>query len=453
MRTVHAEKVLNRIRIDPIYFSQFVMGGDAPWRMQREIMRSVCEFPRTAVHTGHAVGKTWIAARVALWFLNAFKPSKVVTTAPTFRQVKRLLWGEIRKQYRSSKHGLLGSLLPEAPGLHIADDWWAEGWSTTEPEKFQGVHSPNLLIIFDEAPGIPEPIWIAALSCMTSANSKILLIGNPRQKGDMFHKACVSSEYNVIHIPCGHTPNVSAGRIVNPALVTAQWIEDRKRDWGEGTTLYQARVEGLFPDETKDTLVTLGMTENAKAVEAARGERHVGVDLARYGSDTSRAVLWEDRYLSASSRWQGQDLMASVGRIRAFADDYKVPHGNIHVDAVGLGAGAVDRLREQGWPVDGVDSGAGPDGICGEIKCRNLRAELYWHLRMMLQQGAMGGDPVLLDELAADVTNMKYKFGSDGSLIIESKDEIKKRLGRSPDFADACVYGLRRGPKYEPKVF
>jgi len=151
IKTQDAIDLLKRCQQDPLFFSRYVLGGEQPWDKQKEIMLSVRDNPRTAVPSGFGVGKTWAAVRVALWFLYSLPHSLVITTAPTWRQVETILWAETRRQHQKSLRPLGGIVLQTQ--IKIADDWFALGLSTDEPERFQGFHSAYLLLIFDEATG------------------------------------------------------------------------------------------------------------------------------------------------------------------------------------------------------------------------------------------------------------------------------------------------------------
>ena len=158
--SLNARGLLQRCQADPLFFSRHVLGGEQPWGKQQQITLSVRDNERTAVPSGFAVGKTWVAARIVLWFLFSFPHSLVITTAPTWRQVENVLWAEIRRQHLTSVKPLGADILRTQ--IKIADDWFAIGVSTDEPAKFQGFHAEHVLLIFDEAGGISREIWDAA---------------------------------------------------------------------------------------------------------------------------------------------------------------------------------------------------------------------------------------------------------------------------------------------------
>ena len=166
---------------DPVGFVRDVLGLD-PWRKQVEILEAVRDHSRVTVRACHGVGKTFIAAGTGLWWLLAFPNAVVVTTAPTGRQVKELLWREIRRMHRKSRQVLPGDV--RETSVKVSDDVYALGFSTDESDRFQGFHSRHLLIIVDEASGLPESIYESIDGCLTTIGSHLLLIGNPLRIGD-----------------------------------------------------------------------------------------------------------------------------------------------------------------------------------------------------------------------------------------------------------------------------
>jgi hypothetical protein len=133
---------------DPAHFANDVLGSKL-WRRQRDIMRAVVTKPLVAVKACHASGKTYQAARLALFWLTRFPEGKVINTAPSWRQVK-LMWDEIRLARMQSRIKFPEAIATE---LRITDANYIQGISTNEAVKFQGIHGRNILIIADEAPG------------------------------------------------------------------------------------------------------------------------------------------------------------------------------------------------------------------------------------------------------------------------------------------------------------
>lgn len=462
----HAQAFLERTQADPLYFPEKVLGVTL-WPKQQEIIRSVWANPRTVVRSCHGVGKSFTAARVILAFLYSFPHSKVVNTAPTFRQVSDILWSEIKTAHARSLVPLGGK--PLDTELKLSDDWFAVGISTNTPTNFQGYHAPSLLLVGDEAAGIDEAIFEASDSLLSTGFARELLIGNPTALSGTFHNAFRSAEYHKIWISCFHTPNfipfrvdrtdgsgepdISASitkllastpeeriaAVTHPYLITPQWAYDKAGSWGIDSPMFQSRVLGEFPTETEDTLIPLQYIEAAVAREQvlapSDGREVIGVDVARFGSDKTVLVHRKGWKVEGIKEFQRQDLMQTAGVV---ANELRLhPTASANIDDVGVGGGVVDRLKEQpdyDSRVTGVNVGTKPQD---EAMYVNLRAEGYSHLKHLFVSGtAQIPDD---EELKAQLSNLKVKFTSRGQLQIESKDDMKKRGLPSPDKADALM--------------
>jgi phage terminase large subunit len=434
MNTDTARAVLERSRQDPAWFLTEVLGVPYLTDQQRSVIDSVANNRRTCVTAGNGVGKTWLAARLALWFLYTNPQSKVVTTAPTWIQVENLLWRELRSAHQNARLPLGGS--PNKTSLTLSDEWYAIGLSTNDPTRFQGTHAPRVMVVFDEATGVAVGIWEAADGLAVGANDRFLAIGNPTDPTSEFKRKDDSGLWNVLRLSCEEHPNVKTGKVVVPGAVTKEWVDERLVEYGgRETGLYRARVRGVWPEEGDDTLIPLRMVEAATERWKAPGQTAViGCDVARFGQDeTVIFAIDADGNVSAPTIRHGQDLMATAGSLVAMADG-ATKDCPIGVDDSGLGGGVTDRLKELGKAVVPCLAGA---GAREDRKFVNARAEMWWGLREALQ----AGDLSLPDDrkLAADLTNVKFSYDSRGRIKLEAKDEIKKRIGRSPDRGDALA--------------
>lgn len=465
--------MLERAQRDPVWWCENVLRVK-PWSKQVEIMQSVRDNPRTAVRSCHGIGKSFTAGQIILWFLNAFAPSIVLSTAPTWRQVEKLVWKEVRASYARATAidgGLGGALLPASPELHIVrDQWYAAGLSTNDPNKFQGYHEEHILVIVDEAAGVPEDIFEAIEGVLTSEHSRLLLLGNPTSIGGTFHKAFRGAGYHTIHIGAFDSPNFTAfgitpedfpgnsweekitGRLPNPKLITPEWAYDKFLKWGPDSPAYQARVLGNFPEAGDDTLIPLAWVEAAQArwLDVEPGEPiEIGCDVARYGSDETVIAIRRGGRVEPLLVYAQKDTMETAGLVKAAHAETSATA--IKVDEIGIGAGVVDRLKELKCPATGVNVASAP---VEPERFMNLRAELWWNLRERLDPNPrVNPNPIALppdDQLLADLTNVKYKIDSRGRIQLESKEEIKKRLGRSPDRGDAVVLAYAPSVTHDP---
>lgn len=418
---------------DPIAFVREVLGGE-PWGRQRAVLEAVRDHPRVSVRSCHAAGKTWTAAAAGVWFLYTHPSSVLVTTAPTWRQVKELLWREIRSHHRRAR--LPGECLQTA--LELDTEWYAIGLSTDEPDKFQGFHGVDLMLIVDEAAGVSQEIFDAAEGILSTAGARVLLIGNPTSGSGQFHDThkAKRGSWHALHISAFDTPAFTGEAVseqVARQLVAREWVEGRRTEWGEESPLYQARVLGEFPDQAEDSLIALSWIEAAAEREPdAEGPVEMGVDVARKGGCETAVYVRQGPRVLHHDAWRGADLMETTGKVAALARE----HGAslIRVDATGMGAGVADRLRELGLTVEAVIVGQAPKD---RERFALLRDELWWSLRERLRDGDLGPLPDAVTQ--AQLSAIKYGYTSRGQVKVESKDDLSKRGLPSPDRADALA--------------
>lgn len=418
-----------RAKADPVFFMQKILGASLT-PDQTTVAASVREHRRTAAPAGHGVGKTFVAAGLVLWYLVTRPGAKVITTAPTWRQVEEVLWREIASAYSRVKVPIGGRLL--ATHLELGPAWFAMGLSTDDPTRFQGIHAPRMMVVLDEATGVAPEIWDAAEALAVGAEDRFLAIGNPTDPSSRFKQVCDSGRWNVVEISAENHPNVVEGRVVVPGAPTREWVQERLEDYGgRDSGLYRARVLGKWPEAGSDALIPLALVEAARDrwVEPCGRPAAVGCDVARFGEDETVVLTVDEAGNVALPIVRvGQDLMATAGHLRS------IGARRTAVDDTGLGGGVTDRLRELEVVVEAVNFGEAADEA---EKFVNRRAELWWGLRDALKAGRIA----LPDDrrLAADLTNVRYSFDSRGRIKLESKDDIRKRLGRSPDRGDALA--------------
>ena len=409
---------------------------------------------RIAVKSGNGLGKGFCASVAVLWFLYTHDPAVVLSTAPTFRQVQHVLWRQIRQLHRRAKDTLGGKLI--ATRWDLAEDRYAMGLSADTADEFQGFHSPNMFIVLDEAEGVSDEIYEAIEGVMTSAECRLLLIGNPTTVTGVFRRAFheESHLYYNVTISALDSPNVTAGKVQIPGLTTARWVKERKEIWGEDNPLYRARVLGEFPDLAEDALIRLSEIEAAgqrekpsSGVEPAADQSKnasphpapteyeelvLAVDVARFGSDRSVILRRRGQRVEEIRTFQKLDTMQLTGWVAAAIQEFQPDR--VCIDEIGVGAGVVDRLREQGYQVKGINVArwARQDKLFA-----NLRAEGYWRLRELFATGTISipTDSRLMGELAA----LRYSYDSQGRIIMESKEAMRQRGQASPDVADALM--------------
>lgn len=442
----------------PVAFAREVLGVEL-WAKQVEVLNALTEHRRVAVKAGNGLGKGFCAAVALLWFVHSHPGGAIaLSTAPTFRQVRHVLWRQIRRLYRPVAKTLGGEMLHTRWDLD--DNRYALGLSADGADQFQGFHSPNVFIVVDEAEGVSEEIYEAIESVMTSADPLLLLIGNPTSMSGAFRRAFHEERgiYRAITISALESPNVQAGRVVIPGLTTLQWVEEHRQIWEETSDIYRARVLGEFPDQGEDTLIRLSHIEAAVkgpvidavswtidsetvigSERAAAEDVIIAVDVARYGSDSSVILRRRGDCVEDIQTLAQMDTMQLVGRVAAAIRQHNPAY--VLIDEIGIGAGVVDRLRQLGHPVHGVNVARKP---INPRKFLNLRAEGYWRLRERFGSG----DISIPDDrrLIAELSSLRYFYTEGDRLKIESKDEIRKRNLPSPDRADALMLAFLPPP-------
>lgn len=424
--------------------------GEHLWSKQVDIAESVVENRYTVSHAAHGTGKSRIASRLCGWWLDTREDPFVVTTAPTTAQISAILWREIIAMQDEKS----------LPGRTTLDNEWYIGKKLiaygrkpadyADPEKakaaFQGIHARNVLVIIDEAAGIEKWLWEAVDSLLTNDSARVLAIGNPDDPASEFARVCTpGSGWNPIHISAFDLPAFTGERVpreMAEKLTGKQWVEERKEKWGEGTPMYIARVEGLFPDISDDTLITPAMIKRAQVTDIdgfVPGQ--YGGDVARMGKDMT--VVYRNRggHIRKVAQWAKMDTMTTAGRFKRIMlkTNLAVP---MVIDIIGLGAGVFDRLKEQRMPVSPFDSARKVDDRTRRSKdvetYRNVRSMQWWQVRKMFESGEVDIDP-RDDDLAAQLVSIKWNTDSSGRIYIEPKKETVKRIGVSPDHADAFM--------------
>lgn len=413
---------------------------------QREILAKLVERRRAAVRGPHGLGKTAIAAWAALWGLKTFgEDAKIITTASAWRQLAKFLWPEIRKWGLRWKES--GIMLQTLNAYHGQAEAFAV--ASDKPELIEGAHAGRLLYILDEAKIIPDATWDAIEGAFSTGECYALAISTPGEPQGRFYdihaRRAGYEEWWTRHVTLAEA--VAAGRI-HP-----EWAEARKRQWGEESAVYQNRVLGEFASSAEDGVIPLGWVEQANARwqtwdESGRPGAEitgVGADVGR-GGDPSLLALRAKNVITELRRSGKPDVMDLTGRIKGLLDAGRKTKATAVIDVIGIGAGAVDRLREMEYAVLAFNAAAGTDltDSSGEIGFANLRAAGWWHMRELLDPA--NGHEVALppdDELTGDLTAPKIKrVLSSGKLLIEGKDEIRKRLGRSTNAGDAVMMVL-----------
>lgn len=437
------QKILQNIvnlRNDPVRFIYHLLGCEL-WHKQKIIAKAVVKYPKVAVRSCHASGKTHLSARIALWWLLTRPNSIVITTAPTARQVNELLWKEIRLAYKNAPIPLGGTLYPKASKLFINDGWLCIGFTADDDVSFQGWHAPGgILAILDEAAGVPPPIWHAIDGVLTGENDRMLAIANPTEPSGPFFELC--KRVKGFQISAFDVPNVKEGREVIPGLCSKQWVDARREEWGESSPMWQSRVLGEFPDADDRSLVPLSW------IDAAFARYHetqwskittIGADIARKGADSTVFALANDQGVREIKREPKQTIPETAGALLHTLRESGAKAA--HIDADGLGSGVFDLMAES--EPDAAKEMRGGMRADDPARYFNRRSEWYWGLRERLDPD--GPAPIALprnETLQHQLTSIRWALTTKGQIKIESKQDMIKRGIKSPDEADAVAYAM-----------
>lgn len=417
-------------------------------------MESVRDHRHTAVHSCHDTGKSYTAARLAAWWLDSHAPGEafVVTTAPTGAQVKAILWREINRAHRK------GNLIGRVNQL----EWWignemvAFGRKPADysPQAFQGIHQRYVLVIIDEAGGVPKTMWDAVETLATNEFARVLAIGNPDDPSSQFYNVCQpGSGWSVIHVAYDMTPAFTGEDV--PAtllhdLISPIWVEERKKMWGEASPLYSSKVLGLFPEYAMDTVIPLPMVRALQKREDWPVEvdpvSELGIDVGAGGDKT---VIRHRLGRKLGEQWTDHtaDPANVVAKSMAAIRETKATRAKI--DVIGIGWGVAgwleEKLIEQRIDCEVVRVNVG-EGSSDPSRFPKLRDEIWWMGRELTQDGGWDLRDID-DETLGQLIAPKYKPDTAGRTKVEKKDETRERLGRSPDNADSLLLAFYDPPR------
>jgi hypothetical protein len=442
------------------------------WSHQRKVLRSVVEHRRTAWKACHGPGKSYTASRLAAWWIRGHPPgtARVITSAPSGDQVRKILWSEIRDAH--VRGGLPGHItdaqVPEwkIDGRVVAFGRKPQDYSDPRQAmtQFQGYHDRYLLVILDESSGIPEWLWDAVTTVATNAAARIIAIGNPDDPTTRFEKICrPGSGWNVITTSAFETPNFTGEYVpedVREKLVSKLWVEERRAEWGEQHPYWTSKVRGEFPDVADNVVITPRMIREAHARDLpGLGKGRLAMDVARHGEDESAIYRNRDGVIRMCTLptelppidrsgtpdpmvgrpavWRKADTTVSRQRVEAVLRALGAPIEPIEIiiDVVGLGWAIFDPLRRSGFLVRAFVAG---EKARDKRRFVNKRTEAWWMAREALEAGLWDLDP---DDqvLAAQLQQPRWKEDAGKRIRLETKDEMATRGVKSPDRADTVV--------------
>lgn len=452
------------------------------WQQLKVLEAIQPEGSRVSIRSGHGIGKDAISAGIILWFMETRDFPRIPCTAPTGHQLYDILWGEIAKWMRRSEEMSRAKQEDECFWLthifeHTQDklydvlapkEWYAVARTARKdaPAGLQGFHATdieidddgnvhhlsdaaNILVVIDEASGVPDEIYEVLEGALSSPGARQLELGNPTQNTGQFaaHHKQHRGEFTTLHFRSQDSP-----------LVDPEYRARLVRKFGEGSNVVRVRCDGEFPKADDDTLIPLEWCENALYATGTiptGGRKRLGVDVARHGDDRIAYLCRHGNIVSHIEIDAKQDTMVTVGRSVTIAEKLQVD--DICVDVIGLGAGVYDRLVEvmaerKGsglWACDVLEVNVAEKAPTRDTEDdgqgKTLRDYLWLEARSWLRDEAPAfiAEQDYCEDLAGELSTPKFKLDSSGRIVVEAKDELKKRTqGRSPDLADAlcCTF-------------
>jgi hypothetical protein len=437
-------------RDDPIRWTEQRLGEFA-WSKQREIMTSVLGERRTAVQSCHGIGKSHIASRIVAWWLDVHEPGEafVVTSAPTYAQVRAILWRYIRQVHRKANlQGKVNQTEWSLDGELVA---FGRKPADHDEAAFQGIHARRVLVVLDEACGIPEQLWIAADSLTTNAGCRLFAIGNPDNPASHFRKVCQpGSGWAVTTVSAFDSPNLTGEQVpadLGELLISRTWVEEKAAEWGVDNPIYISKVLGQWPPDDPNSVVRasdVALCRVGSDMVPTPDELlpvELGVDVGGGGDET---VIRERRGPVAGREWRHHsDRSEEIAPLILHAIRETAATA-VKVDRIGVGAGLIGELRNMhsdGLHTARVVAVNVAERAHDEVRFANLRAQIWWEIgrgnseRRLWDLSTMDN----ADTTCAQLLAPRWTTDTKGRILIEPKDEVIKRLGRSPDNADALL--------------
>ncbi len=428
---------LQRYNRAPIAFVREVLLQE-PDAWQIEALRGFARgFTRHSIKSGHGVGKSCLAAWVVLWFICTRAPFKCALTAPSAPQLFDVLWPELLKWMGRMPEQWQALWDVTADHITLKSDKECFVTARTSrpetPEAMAGLHSRNILLVADEASGIDEKVFEAASGSMSSSGAITLLIGNPTRDSGFFWRT------HTLERDRWRCMTVSSAESTR---VSPDYITEMSERYGPESNAYRVRVLGQFPSGSDAVFIPGELVDSAMNRDTVldTGAPIIwGLDCARFGADASVLIKRQGSCVTEPPRrWRNIDLMVLAGAVKHEFDLAQASRPSlIAIDSIGIGAGVVDRLQEQGLPVLGINVSESPANAMNFMR---LRDELWSRMREWLATRTVRLPRD--DQMRDDLVSARYTFSSTGKLQIESKESMRRRGLPSCDSADALMLTL-----------
>jgi hypothetical protein len=431
------------------------------WRKFDEVLDALAAGKKKIlICSANGVGKTTLLAALCNWKLSTHKDSIVLTTASSYKHVRHNLWGEIRKQAHAAD--LYGGHKIRQDTIKLDEKHYAIAISPAAPENAQGFHSRSMLIAIDEATGVSREIINALLATGTGDDVQIVMTYNPMDTDSFVYEAERSGDWHVVTINAFEHPNVVRGTTIIEGAVTRRSISERMMTWSfevEATSERRMRIGdtywhrageavkrilGEWAEEGGEGFIPMHLVKRSLENTPERGVKMMGVDVARGGKDETVFAFFDGGEQLPFYRFRSRDLLAVADKAREF---YEKGFRILAIDDTGVGGGVTDTLRSWGIEPMAVHFAQAAKGFFRKQRKQlaNARAEMYFGLDEELKKNEIRlcDDTRLHQELCS--VRLRHDITSE-AYMLESKDDIRRRLGRSPDRADATAlarYALR----------
>lgn len=470
-----------------------------------ELAQAVAKWQWVGVEAGTGTNKSHTLGWLTLWFLACFPSARVFSYAAKEEQLELYAWTEIRRfwpRFRRLFPMARMSNSPKALWIRMqggAAEGEEAGWGAVGraaavradeevAHKAAGMHGEHMLILVEEGPGVPQPIMRALTNTCTSPHNIIVTVGNPDHQHDTLHQFCIRPNVTHVRISALDHPNVVANQardpaqedilgdeLVVPGAVSRKSIIDRAQTDPPGSRLYESRVRGVSPAQAADAIIRQDWIDRAvelwmdldmrlRLAAVGGGAMALGVDVADSEEGDEAAIArGRGAVLTEVIAFPNPSAAALGVRVALEMAADEIGDRRVGVDSVGVGGTTVNKLKELGRHIQALNAGTKAVkridrdvladeevAVLEEEEYYNLRSQLWWTLRRDLQQGrlALPPDPVLHRELVMPTWEPR-----NGKILVEPKDKIRERLGRSPDRADAVVIWnwVRPRPEKEPE--
>ena len=425
-----------------------------PRKWQREVLTELTEHIkqnngkvdfdtfRMATSSGRGIGKSALVSWLVIWMMTTRIGSTTIVSANSEAQLRSVTWAEITKWLSMSMntHWFEVSATRVMPAKWLTElverdlkkgtrYWACEGklWSEENPDSYAGVHNQDgMMLIFDESSGIPDAIWDVGAGFFTenTPDRYWFAFSNPRRNSGYFYESFHSKR------EFWKNKIVDARTVEGTDKAVYQQIID---EYGADSAQAHVEVFGEFPSASDDQFIGSDIVDEAMIRDKYKDLSApiiLGVDPARFGADSTVIAVRQGRDIIAIKRYKGDDTMETVGRIIECMEEYKPVLVNI--DEGGLGAGVVDRMKEQRYKVKGVNFANKSKNI---MMYGNKRAEMWGDMREWLRSASIPKDRTLKTDLISPL----MKPDSKGAIFLESKKDMKARGLASPDAADAIA--------------